>query len=100
MTFHLRQGIKFFANNNIGFVAREITADDVAYSLTRTMKTSGPGSYLAMISSVKAVDKYTVAINLKVYEANWFFIFGGGMAMGAIQPKEWQTEAGMIGTTL
>ena len=67
---------------------RELTADDVVFSLLRTKNTPGPGSYLAMIKNVTATDRYTVVVSLNNYDANWFFIFGGGMAMGAIQPKE------------
>jgi peptide/nickel transport system substrate-binding protein len=88
MTFTLRQGVMFTGNTKIGMAARELTSADVVYSLKRTMATSGPGSYLKMINDVTAPDKYTVVASLKTYEANWFFIFGGGMAMGAIQPRE------------
>jgi peptide/nickel transport system substrate-binding protein len=88
MKFTLRQGVMFTANAKIGMAARELTSADVVYSLKRTIGTPGPGSYLGMISDVTAFDRYTVIVSLKQYEANWFFIFGGGMAMGAIQPKE------------
>jgi peptide/nickel transport system substrate-binding protein len=88
LTFHLRQGVMFTGNKNINMAARELTADDVVYSLMRTKNTAGPGSYLKMIDSVTATDKYTAVVHLNAYDANWFFIFGGGMAMGAIQPHE------------
>ena len=88
ITYHLRQGIMFAGNTHIGMAAREVVAADVAYSLLRTKNTPGPGSYLAMIDTVTAPDKYTAVVSLKNYDANWFFIFGGGMAMGAIQPQE------------
>ena len=87
ITYHLRQGIMFTGNTTI-MAARELVANDVVYSLKRTIATPGPGSYLAMIKDVTAPDKYTVVVSLNAFDANWFFIFGGGMAMGAIQPKE------------
>jgi peptide/nickel transport system substrate-binding protein len=88
ITFQLRHGIMFTGNTKIGMAAREVVASDVVFSIKRTIATPGPGSYLAMIKDVTAPDKYTVQVTLNVYDANWFFIFGGGMAMGAVQPKE------------
>jgi peptide/nickel transport system substrate-binding protein len=88
MTFHIRQGVMWTANSKINFAARELTASDIVFAMKNTIATPGPGSYLAMISDITAPDKYTAVFTLKNYDANWFFIFGGGMAMGGIQPKE------------
>jgi peptide/nickel transport system substrate-binding protein len=58
--FHLRQGVKFHNG-------RELTADDVAYSLNRVLdpKTASPGrSYISLITSIEVVDKYTVKLHL------------------------------------
>jgi ABC-type transport system substrate-binding protein len=91
MTFTLRQGVMFTGNTTIGMAPRELTSADVVYSINRTMNTSGPASYLSFIQSVTAPDTYTVVMTLSSYTANWDFLVGGGMDMGAIQPKEMAT---------
>ena len=58
--FKLRKGVKFHNG-------RELTAEDVKYSLERILdpKTASPGrSYIATITSIEAVDAYTVKIKL------------------------------------
>ena len=58
--FHLRHGVKFHNG-------REMTSDDVKYSLERVLdpKTASPGrSYLTSVTAVEAPDRYTVRIKL------------------------------------
>jgi len=58
--FHLRKGVKFHNG-------REMTANDVQYSLQRILdpKTASPGaSYISLIKSIDVVDRYTVRLNL------------------------------------
>jgi len=58
--FHLRKGVKFHNG-------REMTSADVKYSLERVLdpKTASPGrSYISLITSIDAVDRYTVKIHL------------------------------------
>ena len=93
ITFHLRQGVMFTGNTKINMAAREVTANDVVFSLKRVMADAGfakgSGGYLTwFMNDVTAPDKYTVIVSMSAWTANWFFIMGGGMAMGAIQPKE------------
>ncbi len=58
--FHLRKGVKFHNG-------RELTAEDVQYSLNRILdpKTASPGrSYISLVTSIDVVDKYTVKLHL------------------------------------
>lgn len=87
-TFHLRHGVMFTGNTNIGMASRELTSADVIYSIERTMSTAGPNRFFNFIKNLTAPDAYTVVINLNSYAANWEFLLGAGMNMGAIQPKE------------
>ena len=91
MTFHLRKGVMFTGNVKIAMAPREFTSADVVYSINRTKATPGPSSFLNFVNNVAAPDKYTVVFTLNSYAANWDFLFGGGMNMGAIQPQEMAT---------
>jgi peptide/nickel transport system substrate-binding protein len=88
MTFHLRPGIMFTGNTKINMAAREVVASDVAFSFNRIKTTTGPARFFGFINTITATDKYTVVLALASFSANWNFYFGGGMAMGGIQPKE------------
>lgn len=58
--FHLRKGVKFHNG-------RELTAEDVQYSLGRVLdpKTASPGrSYISLVTSIDVVDRYTVKLRL------------------------------------
>jgi ABC-type transport system substrate-binding protein len=91
ITYTLRQGIMFTGNTKIGMAARELTSADVVYSIKRTMATNGPASYVSFVKDATAPDRYTVVYTLNNYTANWDFLVGGGMDMGAIQPQEMAT---------
>ncbi|HRY71973.1 MAG TPA: ABC transporter substrate-binding protein [Spirochaetia bacterium] len=58
--FHLRKGVKFHNG-------REMTAEDVQYSLNRVLdpKTASPGrSYISLVKAIEVVDRYTVKLTL------------------------------------
>lgn len=56
--FKIRKGVKFHNGENL-------TADDVVYSIQRTMNSPQVGYYATAIKSIEKVDDYTVVINTK-----------------------------------
>jgi peptide/nickel transport system substrate-binding protein len=83
LTFHLKQGIMWTGNAHIGMAARELTADDAAFSGNRAINAPGLKAYFSTwCVDVTAVDRYTVTWNFKSYQANWEFfnVYGGSNA--------------------
>jgi peptide/nickel transport system substrate-binding protein len=62
-TFHLRKGVRF--HNKPPVNGREVTADDVKYSLERFLAKSGFRTRLAPVTGVDVVDRHTVRVTLK-----------------------------------
>jgi len=63
LVFHLRKGVKF--HNKPPVNGREVTADDVKYSLERFMAKSGFRSRFEAVQSIEAIDRHTIRITLK-----------------------------------
>ena len=63
LVFTLRKGVKF--HNKPPVNGREVTADDVKYSLERFKAKSGFQSRFDEIQSIDVADRYTIRINLK-----------------------------------
>ncbi len=63
VVFHLRKGVRFQRKPPVN--GREVTADDVKYSLERFMTKSPLRARLEPVQSVDAVDRHTVRIVLK-----------------------------------
>ncbi len=63
LVFHLRRGVKF--HNKPPVNGREVTAEDVKYSLERFMAKSGFRARFEPVQAIDAVDRYTVRITLK-----------------------------------
>jgi peptide/nickel transport system substrate-binding protein len=83
----IRKGVMFPEKPGI-MASRELTADDIVYTFNR--QNSSPKKVEGMydyVDSVKAVDKYTVVLNLKEYNAEWAYRFGYGYYSGIV-PKE------------
>ncbi len=62
-TFYLRKGVRF--HNKPPVNGREVTADDVKYSLERFMAKSAFKSRFDQVQSVDVVDRYTVRVTLR-----------------------------------
>jgi peptide/nickel transport system substrate-binding protein len=63
LVFYLRKGVKF--HNKPPVNGREVTADDVKWSLERFAAKSGFRARFEPVQSVEVVDRYTVRIALK-----------------------------------
>lgn len=85
--FHLRQGVHFHDKPPVG--GRELVAEDVRYSIERFLTVEGNSSRpsLADIDMVKALDKYTVQIDLKQPNV-WLLDYLAEACLLPIIPKE------------
>ncbi|MGH7319672.1 MAG: ABC transporter substrate-binding protein [Candidatus Rokuibacteriota bacterium] len=63
LVFSLRKGVRF--HNKPPVNGREVTAEDVKYSLDRFMTKSGFRSRFEPVQSIEVVDRHTVRITLK-----------------------------------
>ncbi|HSF06129.1 MAG TPA: ABC transporter substrate-binding protein [Methylomirabilota bacterium] len=63
LVFTLRKGVKFHQKPPVN--GREVTADDVKYSLERFMAKSGFKSRFDQVQSIEATGRHTVRITLK-----------------------------------
>jgi peptide/nickel transport system substrate-binding protein len=85
--FKLRKGVRWQSKPPVN--GRELTADDVVYSVERfrTVKGNANAYMLSSLDKVEALDKYTVRFTLKETYAWLFDILANPMAV-AIIPKE------------
>ena len=63
LVFHLRKGVRF--HNKPPVNGREVTAQDVKYSLERFKAKSGFRSRFDEVQAIEAIDQYTVKISTK-----------------------------------
>jgi len=101
--YHLRKGVMWTGNNNIGMAPRELTADDVAFHLNRDLTSSPVRVQLAYIKSITATDRYTVTVVWNSYYAQWEGLIGldCGVQSRIIPPEvvkagvnNWQNQTG------
>ena len=85
--FHLRKGVMWTPNANIGMAAREFVASDVVFDFNRYFAGPNGGGNTAYIASVTAKDNYTVTVKFKTYNPDWFYRIGYGIKCG-MQPPE------------
>jgi peptide/nickel transport system substrate-binding protein len=85
LVFTLRKGVKF--HNKPPVNGREMTADDVKYSLERFMARSGFRSRFEPVQAIDVVDRHTVRITLKEPYAP-FLNHLANPAFTAILPRE------------
>jgi len=86
--FHLRKGVMWTGNTNIGMAPREFTATDAAFSLNRYWKSQNGGANLFFLSSITAQDQYTLVIKFNTYSPMWFYLLGYGYKCSMVAPEE------------
>ena len=72
LTFHLHEGVMFYANPNWSFESREMTAEDVAFSINRFRGTPMGQTWVSWIDKAEAVDRYTVEFHCNRFTSAWF----------------------------
>lgn len=77
LTFHIRKGVMWQGRPGV-MTARELTAEDVAYTFNRLFAATAAPQFYYFCDSAKATDKYTVVIKLKEYSDIWWQYIGYG----------------------
>ena len=92
IVFKIRKGIMWQEKKGV-MKARELTADDVVFSMNRVMKSpKAIPTYMSFIDHWETKDKYTAVCYLKEFNANWQYRFAWGY-YNSIVPRE-MVEAG------
>ncbi len=90
---YLRKGIHWQDKPGV-MKARELTADDVVYSLNRLKNARRAiPDYMDYIGKIETPDKYTVIINMTEWVIDWPYRIGWG-GYGAIQAPEQEKAPG------
>ena len=102
IVFHLRQGVMWQGNDNIGFEPRELVAEDVAFALARAWN-SRPTAWTwdgGAIDNIVAQDKYTVVVELSRFDLEWV-VWTAANPNAIYAPEvveagagEWENQAG------
>ncbi|AJY74253.1 ABC transporter substrate-binding protein [Paenibacillus beijingensis] len=110
-TFKLHQGVKFHNSD------KEVTSEDVKYSINRIVEQKVHASEFELVSSVETPDPYTIVIKLKqpmapflsylahpmnaivnkdVVEANGGKLDGADAGSGPFQLEEWKKDQQLV----
>lgn len=90
--FHLREGAMWQDGNDVfpAGESREVTADDVVYSINRAVTTDGaatPADFMGTFASVEALDTYTVQLKLSAPDV-MLFTNARGLSFIPVVPQE------------
>lgn len=96
LIFHIREGI-YFPDREGVMASRELTADDVVYSLTRYRDTDRiSAERQAWIGDITAVDANTVEVIMVEYNGFWDYLLGWGWCTPIYAHESVEAEGGMI----
>jgi len=93
ITFHIRQGVYWAADGKEHVMeSRELTADDVAWSLNRFLDSSQGGSGSMRTENGGWIDSIydeddTVVVETSSYNASWIFWIANGWGNGIYAPE-------------
>jgi len=92
--FNLRKGV--FWQNKPGIMnARELTADDYAYTFNRRRNArKAIPSYVDFIDRVEVVDKHTFILHLKEWNSDWEYLVGWGYYSNIQAPEQEKAPGG------
>ncbi|HSR10890.1 MAG TPA: ABC transporter substrate-binding protein, partial [Thermodesulfobacteriota bacterium] len=93
IVFHLRKGVRWQEKAGV-MKAREFTAEDVVYSMTRLKNArKAIPLYMDFIDRWEVVDKHTVVMHMKEWCAEWSYRMGWGY-YDAVQAQEQEKAPG------
>ena len=90
--FHIRQGI-YWPDKPGVMASREVTAEDIAFAKNRLFQSPKCPGYYDNVEGATALDKYTLEIKLKIYDANWLMSGAWGYFQRIYPPE--MVDAGM-----
>jgi len=101
LIYHIRKGVNWQEKPGV-MSAREMTADDVVFSLNRFLESPKlPKARYYWIDSITAPDKYTVLVKGNEYYADWGYVLGWGYYTLIYPPelvdagiKDWHNAVG------
>jgi len=101
IVFHIRHGVMWTGNANIGMEPRELTAYDCEFSMNRYFASPfGHGRWF-FVASIEATDKYTLVVHLSSFNAAWAWTLCFEKLNSIIPPevvaagaKDWRNQCG------
>jgi peptide/nickel transport system substrate-binding protein len=89
LVYKIRKGVMWTGRKGV-MEPRELTADDIAYSMNRTWNRFRDQGNVQFdyVKSVTAKDRYTLVIDFNTYYADWAFHLGYRGIIQAIYPPE------------
>lgn len=103
VTFKVRPGVYWQANENIGMESREVTAEDIAYHINRYRSSSKASKMEGWTDEnpAQVIDENTVFLSFTKPFASWAFVVGYALynnvypeEMVDANPNQWTSVAG------
>ena len=88
LIFHIRQGVMWTGNSNIGMAPRAFTANDAAGRIKPNLEGSKWRGNYYYFASFTATDASTLVIKMKTYSPDWYYRVGYGIKCEMIPPEE------------